>query len=150
MIKQAIDQDLKAAMLSGDKDMVNALRTLKGAILDAEIAAGKRDEGLDEPVVITLLQKELKKRTEAATMYEQGGNTESADAEKYEQSVIQKYLPKQLDEAEIKELIEAAVTEYDGELNMQAMGKIISAVKDKSGGAADGAAVAKLVKERLS
>lgn len=150
MIKQTIDQDIKSAMLSGDKRLVSALRSLKSVILSAEIAAGKREEGIGDQATIGLLQKELKKRTEAATLYDQGGNAESAAEERYEETVIQRYLPKQLDEAEINQLIDQAVTEYDGELNGQAMGTLIGAVKAKSGGAADGALIARLVKARLS
>ena len=150
MIKQSIDQDLKSAMLSGDKPMASALRNLKSAILNAEIAANKRDEGIPENEVVSLLQKEMKKRNEAAQLYEQGGNAQSAADERYEAEVIQKYLPAQLSEEDIKVLIEQAVGELDGEANMQAMGKVIGAVKAKSGGAADGALIAQLVKARLS
>ena len=150
MIKQTIDQDIKSAMLSGDKRTVNALRNLKSAILSAEIATGKRDEGLNDQEVIGLFQKELKKRAEAAVLYEQGGNQEQADEEHFEETVIQKYLPKQLSETEVGALIDEAINELGIELNNQAMGKIIAAVKEKSGGAADGALIARMVKERLS
>jgi uncharacterized protein YqeY len=149
MIKQSIDQDIKAAMLSGDKQRVLALKNLKSAILSAEIAEGKRDEGIGDQATISLLQKELKKRNEAAEMYDQGGNSPMAAGERYEAEVIQAYLPQQLEESAIKELIEQAVASYDGELNGQAMGKLIAAVKDAAGGAADGATVARLVKERI-
>jgi uncharacterized protein len=148
MIKQTIDQDIKTAMLSGDKRMANALRNLKSAILSAEIATGQREEGLGDTETISLLQKELKKRSEAAALYEQGGNAESAAEEHYEETVIQKYLPKQLSEAEINELIDRALAEYDGEPDGRAMGVLIGAVKAKSGGAADGALIARLVKAR--
>ena len=150
MIKQTIDQDLKSAMLSGDKRTVNALRNIKSAILSAEIATGKREEGLADQETITLLQKEQKKRAESAVLYEQGGNAESAAEERFEEEVIQKYLPKQLDETEIKALIDEVIAELNIELNNQAMGRIIAGVKQKAGGAADGATVARLVKERLS
>lgn len=149
MIRQTIDQDIKSAMLAGEKQTVQALKTLKSVILYAEVAAGKREEGLDDQTVIGLLQKELKKRGEAAQLYEQGGNAEQADNEHFEETVIKKYLPAQLDETAIGALLEQAVTEHDGELNNQAMGTLIAAVKQKSGGAADGALVARLVKERL-
>ncbi len=150
MIKQSLGQDLKTAMLAGDKPRVQALQTLKGAILNAEIAEGKREEGLAEDAVIALFQKELKKRNEAAALYDQGGNTESAAEERFEAEIIQSYLPAQLDEAAINELIDQAISELSLELNNQAMGQLIGAVKQKSGGAADGALVARLVKARLS
>ena len=150
MIKQSLGQDLKSAMLAGDKPRVQALQTLKGAILNAEIAEGKREEGLAEDAVIALFQRELKKRSEAAALYDQGGNTESAAEERFEAEIIQSYLPAQLDEAAINELIDQAISELSLELNNQAMGQLIGAVKQKSGGAADGALVARLVKARLS
>ena len=150
VIKQTIDQDIKAAMLGGDKRTTNALRNLKSAILSAEIATGKRDEGLNDQEAIGVLQKELKKRTEAAELYVQGGNEAQAAEERFEEEVIKKYLPKQLDAQEIDALIDEAIKELDIELNNQAMGKLIAAVKNKSGGAADGALVAQLVKARLT
>lgn len=147
MIKQTIDQDIKSAMLAGEKQLVQALKTLKSAILYAEVAAGKRDEGLPDQEVITLLQKELKKRTEAAKMYEQGGNADSAAQEHFEETVIQGYLPQQLTEDEVNALVDQAVAE----LGVGAgMGALIGVVKQKSGGAADGALVARLVKARIS
>lgn len=149
MIKQTIDQDIKTAMLAGDKPLAQALRTIKSAILDAEVNQNKRDTGLEDAEIIAILQKEQKKRAEAAALYEQGGNAEQAADERYEETIIAKYLPKQLDEAEVSALIDAAVAEYDGELNGQAMGKLIGAVKQKAGGAADGALIARLVKARL-
>ncbi len=150
MIKQTIDQDLKSAMLAGEKTLVQALRTLKSAILYAEVSAGKREEGITDQEVIALLQKELKKRAESAKMYEQGGAVERAEYEHFEERVIQKYLPQQLSEDEINTLIDQAITELGIELNNQAMGQLIGFVKQKSGGAADGALTAKLVKARLS
>jgi uncharacterized protein YqeY len=150
MIKQDIEQDLKSAMLAGDKPLASALRNLKSAILNAEIASGKREEGLPENEVVSLLQKEMKKRGEAAELYDKGGNAESAADERFEETVIQKYLPAKLSEDEIKALIEEAVQEIEGEPDMKSMGKVIGYVKSKSGGAADGALVAQLVKARLS
>jgi uncharacterized protein len=150
MIKQTIDQDIKAAMLAGDKRLTTTLRGLKSAILSVEIETGKRDQGLNDQEAIGVLQKEVKKRIEAADLYEQSGNIEQANEERFEQDAIQKYLPKQLTEGEIDALIDEAIAEFKIELNNQAMGKLIAAVKDKSGGAADGATVAKLVKVRLN
>lgn len=150
MIKEQIDQDIKSAMLSGDKKLVSALKTLKSVILYAEVAAGKREVGLPDSEVIALLQKEYKKRGEAAQLYDQGQSDERAEGERYEQGVIQTYLPKQLTEDEIKNLIEESINELDGEINNQSMGKIIGSVKAKSGGAVDGALLAKLVKARIS
>jgi uncharacterized protein YqeY len=150
MIKQTIDQDIKTAMLSGDKRTANALRNVKSTILAAEIAAGKRDEGLPDQEVIGLLQKEQKKRIEAAELYDKGGKPEQAEEERFEKDLIQNYLPQQLSEDEINQLVDQVIAELGIEFTQQAMGRVIAGVKEKSGGAADGATVARLVKARLA
>lgn len=149
MLKQQIDQDLKQAMLSGDKDLATILRGLKSAILYVEVAEGKRDEGLNDEAIVALLQKEAKKRQESADLYRQGGDETRAAKEEQEKAVIAKYLPAQLSEDELKELIDAEVSKLDNP-SMQQMGQVIGGVKQASKGAADGAVIARLVKERLS
>lgn len=148
-IKEQIDQDIKQAMLAGEKTLVTTLRGLKSSILYAEVATGSRDEGLPEEQVITLLQKEAKKRQESADLYKQGGNEEKAAQETAEKEVIAKYLPKALSEEETKALIESEAAKL-GEVSMQQMGQLIAAVKKASGGTADGALTARLVREYLS
>lgn len=148
MIKQQIEQDLKKAMLAGDKPLVSALRNLKSTILYAEVAAMKKESGLDDNEVIAIFQKESKKRQEAAELYQKGDAKERADNELFEKKVIDSYLPEQLSEEKINELIDAAIQEVGG-AERKNMGQIIGYVKSKSGGAADGAQVAKLVQGRL-
>lgn len=148
-VKQQIDADLKTAMLAGDKTLVTTLRGLKAAILNAEVAEGVRDAGLADDKIITLLQKEAKKRQESADLYIQGDREESARAELTEKTVIEKYLPAQLSEEEITALVDEAVAASDAQ-GMQAMGQVIGAVKAKAGASADGAAIARIVKEKLA
>ncbi len=148
-IKQQLDTDLKSAMLAGDKTLVTTLRGLKAAILNAEVAEGARETGLANDKVIAILQKEAKKRQESAEMYVRGGRQEKADAELAEKSVIERYLPAQLSEEEISEIINETIA-ATGASGMQAMGQVIGAVKAKAGASADGAVIARLVKERLS
>jgi uncharacterized protein YqeY len=147
-LKERIDQDLKAALLSGDKDKAMTLRGLKSAILNEEVAKGIRDTGLADDQVLSILQKEAKKRQESADLYVQGGNQEKADAERAEKAIIEAYLPAQLSEDDINKLIDEVASE-NGAISKETMGATIAAVKQKSGGAADGATVARLVKERL-
>ncbi len=148
-IKDQINSDIKTAMLAGDKELVTTLRGLKSAILYAEVAKGARDEGLPEGEVITLLQKESKKRSESALLYEQGGNQKKALAEQTEKKIIDAYLPAQLSEQEVGALV---VTEAHkmGEVTIQQMGQLIGAVKKASNGNADGTMTARLVREYLS
>lgn len=147
-LKEKIDQDLKAALLGGDKERANVLRGMKSAILYEEVAKGVRDSGLPDDDIIRILQKEAKKRQESADLYVKGGNQERADAELGEKAVIEEYLPQQLSEDEINALIDAVEAE-NGAVAKETMGAVIAAVKDRAHGAADGAVIAKLVRERL-
>lgn len=147
-IKDQINNDIKNAMLAGEKDRVTTLRGLKSAILYAEVAKGTRDEGSPDNEVIALLQKEAKKRQESADLYRQGDNLEKARAEELEKEIIEQYLPAQLSESEVSALIDKEA-EKMGEVSMQQMGQLIGAVKKASDGNADGSLIAKLVRERL-
>lgn len=148
-MKQQLDQDVKRAMLAGDKTLTMTLRGLKSVILYAEVAKGSREEGLADADIIDLFAKEAKKRQESADMYRQGGNEERASAELVEKQVIEQYLPKQLTDDEIGTLIDGVINET-GAAGPQVMGQVIGAVKAKAGASADGARIASLVKERLS
>lgn len=145
--KDRIEQDLKAAMLAGDKPLVSTLRGLKSAILYAEVEAGKRADGLGDTAILAVLFKEAKKRQESADLYIQGNDQVRADAELTEKTVIEKYLPVAPTEEEIKTLIDRVVEE-SGEGENQNMGQIIGKVKASAPGA-DGSIVARLVKEAL-
>jgi uncharacterized protein YqeY len=147
-IKQQIETDLKTAMLAGEKDRVTTLRGLKSSILYAEVASGKREQGLDEQSVVSLMQKEAKKRQESADLYSQGGNSEKATNELQEKKIIEAYLPEQLSEKEVLKLVDEAIAKV-GTPTQQQMGQIIGIVKALSKGNADGAMIAKLVKERI-
>lgn len=150
VIKQQLDQDLKTAMLGGDKARTEVLRGLKSAILYAEVANGSRESGgLDDTAVQTILAKESKKRQESADLYVQGGSQDKADKELSEKAVIDGYLPEQLGEAELRQIIDAVIVET-GAAGPQQMGQVIGAVKSRAGAAADGALIARLVKESLS
>jgi uncharacterized protein len=148
-LKQQIDQDLKAAMLGGDKTLATTLRGLKSAILYVEVAKGQRDNGLPDADIIAVLQKESKKRQESADLYIQGGNKDRAEAELAERQAIERYLPKQLTDEELNSLIDKVIEEIRP-AGLQAMGQVISMVKLKTNGTADGAKIASLVKAKLS
>ena len=148
MLKAQIDQDLKQALLAGDKVLTTTLRGLKSAILYEEVAKGMRDQGLGEQEIINLLAKEAKKRQESADLYNQGGSPEKADAELVEKKVIEKYLPSQLSDDDLSSIIDDVVKE-SGASGPQAMGQVIGLVKQKVGATADGSRIAGMVKERL-
>ena len=148
MLKARIDQDLKAALLAGDKVLATTLRGLKSTILYAEVAQGVREQGLDDEAIIALFAKEAKKRQESADLYTQGGNDEKAAAELTEKKVIEAYLPAQLSDEELVSLVDATIEEL-GLSGPAAMGQVIGAVKQKTAGQADGARIAQLVKRQL-
>jgi uncharacterized protein YqeY len=148
-LKQRITDDIKAALLGGDRFVGETLKNLKAAILNEEVAQNKRDEGLDDSAIEQIIAREVKKRNESIKLYEQGDRADLAESEQKEIDVIKVYLPEQLGEAEVRSIVEAAVQQL-GANGMSDMGKVIGVVKAKVGNSADGSLVAKLVKEALS
>ncbi len=140
-----LNADLKAAMIARDELKKVTLQGLKAMVKYAEIDSGiaPDDEG-----VTKVLQKEAKKRKESIELYEKGGNQESADKEKAELEIIEGYLPEMASEEDVVRAVEAAVAET-GASSMQDMGAVVGKVKGKFGGNADGAMIAKIVKEKL-
>ncbi len=147
-LKDKINVDLKSAMLSRDSVKTQTLQGLKSVILYEEVAKKVRDTGLDNEQIEQLVAREVKKRDEAAELFERGGNQLSADKERLEKEFLCVYLPQQLSEADVMRVVEAAITELQPE-GIKDMGRVIGAVKAKVGNTADGALVAKLVKESL-
>jgi len=148
-LKQRIQDDLKAALLGGNRFEGETLRGLKAAILNVEVAEGKREEGLTDEAIEQVVAKEVKKRNEAAALYDQNMRQDSANDERREAEILGKYLPKQLNEAELKTVVDAKVAEL-GATDAKMMGQVIGAVKKEVGTTADGAMIAKIVKETLS
>ncbi len=148
MIKDQITTDLKQAMLSGDTLRVTVLRGLKTVVQYAEVAAGKQQEGLSDAEIITLFQKESKKRQDSADLYKSVNEHDRAAAELSEKAIIDAYLPEQLSEAEVQALVDEVIAERGG-ADSSALGAIIGAVRTKAGPSADGALIARLVKEAI-
>lgn len=149
VLKDKINDDLKAALLSGDRFRGEVLRSLKAVILNEEVAQKKRDEGLDDGTIEQLIAREVKKRNESADIYDGAGRSELADNERKESEVMSEYLPAQLSEAEI----EAVVTRIISELGVNSaagMGQVIGAAKKELGNTADGSVIAKIVKNALN
>jgi uncharacterized protein len=149
MLEQKIERDLKKALLSGDGREVTLLRGLKNAILYAKVAGGTKNREMPDEETIRLLAKEAKKRQESADLYRQGGDESRAEAELAEKILIERYLPKALSEDEILKIIDQVVRE-EGATDLTAMGQVIGVVRQKTKGAADGATIARLVKDRLA
>lgn len=148
-LNEQIQNDMKAALLGGDRFVGEVLRNLKAAILNEEVAKGKRETGLADEEIEKIITREVKKRNESVSMYEQNGRPELADNERKEAAVLAMYLPKQLSEEEVREIAKTVIEAMDN-VGPSLMGQVIGGVKAKVGSAADGATVARVVKELLN
>jgi uncharacterized protein YqeY len=148
-LEAKLQADLKTAQLARDEQTVSVLRMLKSTLLYAKVAAGSRDEEMPDKQVEEILAKEAKKRQESADLFKQGGNDAKAADELQEKAIIERYLPTQLTEDQILELIDAAIAALGATTPAQ-MGQVIGAVKAKAGTTADGGIIARLAKERLA
>jgi uncharacterized protein YqeY len=147
-LKEKLQYDLTAAMRSRDEVKSSTIRMVLTAIKNEEVS-GKEARDLTDAEIITVLSREAKKRREAAEAFEQAGAADRAAAEKAEGVVIAEYLPKQLSESEIKELIAAAIAET-GAAGPAQMGLVMKSLQPKIAGKADGGLVSGLVKAVLS
>lgn len=144
-LKEKINNDIKAAMLGGNRFEADVLRNFKAVMLNEEVAKGKRETGLDDSEVEQLIAREIKKRSESSEAYLAAGRAELAKTEKAESEVLARYMPSLISDDEIKK----AIADYKLESGSDNMGQIIGFVKNKYGSRADGATIARLVKESL-
>lgn len=145
-IQERLAEAMKSAMKAKDALRLGTIRMMRTAIKNREIDA--RGE-LPEQEVIAVLSTLVKQRRESAEAYRQGGRDDLATKEEQELEVIQEFLPAQLSEPEIRELIEAAVA-ATGAASMKDMGKVMKQVTAQTTGRADGRVVSELVKARLA
>jgi len=147
-LKEKLQNDLTDAMRSRDELRSSTIRMVLTAIKNEEVS-GKEARELSDGEIITVLSREAKKRREAAEAFEQAGANDRAATEKAEGGVIAEYLPKQLSESEIKDLIAAAIKE-SGATTPAQMGLVMKALQPKIAGKADGGTVSVLVKAALT
>jgi uncharacterized protein len=147
-LKDKLRTDLSAAMKARDEVRSRTLRMALTAVRNAEVA-GKRQRELSDDEVVTVLAREAKKRREAAEAFGRAGRAEQAAAEQAEGRVLEDYLPAQLSDEELAELVTAAIAEV-GATEPRAMGQVMKALTPQVAGRADGARVAKEVKRRLA
>lgn len=148
-LKTQLENDIKTALLGGDRFVADVLRNFKAVILNEEVAQNKRDVGLDDSTIEQLILKELKKRAESAGLYDGAGRPELADNERAEAKVLEQYQPEQISEDDIKVVVEKAIADL-GVSGPQAMGQVIGVVKKQLGNAADGGVIARIVKDALN
>jgi uncharacterized protein YqeY len=139
-VLEQVQDDVRAAMKARDRERAGALRMIVD-VLQKDAKLGEGDE-------VAVLQRERKKRVEAAEAYEDAGRADQAAAERFEAELIEGYLPQQLSDEELAEIVAAAVAET-GATEQRQMGQVMSAVMPKVGGRADGKRVSAAVREKL-
>lgn len=144
-LKERINEDMKTAMRSGEKDRLAVIRFLQAAIKQREV-----DERvtLDDAQITAVIEKEIKRRKESIAAFEKGGRSDLVAKESAEIAVLQPYLPAQLSDAELDALIAEAISST-GAATIKDMGKVMGVVKSKAAGKADMAAVGARIKARL-
>ena len=147
-LKERLKEDLTASMRSRDEVRTGTIRMVLTAITNEEVA-GKEVRILVDAEIVTVLSREAKKRREAAEAFDSAGSKDRAELERKEGGIIAEYLPAQLSEAELKEMIAAAITE-SGATGPAGMGLVMKALSPKIAGRADGAAVSAAVKAALN
>ena len=147
-LKEKLQSDLTQSMRDRNELRSGTIRMVLTAIKNEEVS-GKEARELSDAEVITVLSREAKKRREAAEAFEQAGAKDRADIEKAEGEIIATYLPAQLSESEIKDLISAAIAET-GASGPQQMGLVMKSIQPKFAGRAAGGLVSALVKAALS
>lgn len=139
-VLEQVQDDVKTAMKARDRERASALRLIVD-VLQQDAKLGKGDE-------VAVLQRERKKRVEAAEAYEGAGRTDQAAAERFEAELIEGYLPAQLSDEELAALVESAIEET-GVSEQRQMGQVMSALMPKVGGRADGKRVSAAVRQKL-
>jgi hypothetical protein len=145
-LKGQITEDMKAALKAGDKDRLKAVRLMLAAIKQIEI--DNRIE-LDDAGVLAVLTKMVKQRRDSIEQFEKGGREDLANIERDEISVLNDYLPEQLDANELAAMVDEVI-QATGAESIRDMGKVMGQIKAKAAGRADMGAVSAAVKERLN
>ena len=147
MLEEKIQQDIKAAMLAKDSVALASVRAIKAAILLAKTAEGGKP--VDDNEIIKIIQKLVKQRKESAEIYSQQNRPELAENELAEAAVMEKYLPKQLSEAEIEAKVKDIIAQV-GATSMADMGKVMGTATKALAGQADGKLISALVRKLLA
>ncbi|OQX73225.1 MAG: glutamyl-tRNA amidotransferase [Bacteroidetes bacterium 4484_249] len=147
-LEKTINSDIKTAMLAKDKKKLEALRAVKAAILLEKTNKGA-DGDIAENTEMKILQKLVKQRKDSAELYKSQGRDDLAEEENFQLSVIEKYLPEQMSEEDIRKTIQEIISET-GASSMKDMGRVMGMSTKKLVGKADNKLIASIVKELLS
>ncbi len=147
-LQQKVMEAMKTAMKNKDAQALEALRSVKSALLLAQTESGSKKE-LTEAEELKLLQKQVKQRKDSAAIYREQGRPDLAEPELAQAEIIEQFLPKQLDEEEVAKIIDGIIAET-GATSMADMGKVMGLASKKLAGQADGKTISTVVKARLS
>jgi uncharacterized protein len=146
MLISRIEDELKAARLARDEDRRDALSLVLNSLQNAQ---KELQRPLSEDEELQVLQRERKRRAEAAEAFRAGGRDEQADDEEYELEVLEEFMPEPLSEEELEEIIDDIISEV-GATSIRDMGRVMAGVMHQVSGRADGSTVSQLVKEKLA
>jgi len=146
-LETKINEDIKKAMLSREKEKLEALRAVKNALLVAKTEKGAQTE-ISEDAEVKILQRLVKQRKESAAIFEEQNRKELADKESFEAGVIEKYLPEQMSDEELTTAVKWIIDQV-GAQSMADMGKVMGIASKQLGGKAEGKAIADKVKSLL-
>ena len=146
-IEEKINESIKDSMKEKNRLRLDSLRAIKSAILIEKTKSGSKDQ-IEESVVLKILQKMVKQRNDSAKIYLDQNRKELAEVEVSQANIISEFLPTQLSESELSEIIDNVIEEVGAE-SMKDMGKVISKVNERVSGQAEGRVIAEIVKKKL-
>ena len=146
-IEEKINESIKDSMKEKNRLRLDSLRAIKSAILIEKTKSGSKDQ-IEESVVLKILQKMVKQRNDSAKIYLEQNRKELADVEVSQANIISEFLPTQLSESELSEMIDKVIEEVGAE-SMKDMGKVISKVNERVSGQAEGRVIAEIIKKKL-
>ena len=146
-IEEKINESIKDSMKEKNRLRLDSLRAIKSAILIEKTKSGSKDQ-IEELVVLKILQKMVKQRNDSAKIYLEQNRKELAEIEVSQANIISEFLPTQLSESELSEIIDKVIEEVGAE-SMKDMGKVISKVNERVSGQAEGRVIAEIVKKKL-
>lgn len=147
-LKEKIENDFKKALENKESEKISILRLLKAALKNREILLRAKDKELDDNEIIQVISHEIKKRRESIAAFKKGNRLDLAEKEEKEIAILKEYLPEQLSDDKIKEIVKEKISEI-GALGPSDFGKVMGVLMKELKGKADGAKVAEIVKKQL-
>lgn len=150
MMRTRLQEALKEAMRAKDQRAVATVRLIMAALKDRDIAARSKGQmdGISDDEILSMLQSMIKQRRESIQLYEQGGRLELAEQESEEITVIERFLPRQMDEAQVDAAVTAAIADL-GATGLKDMGRVMTELRERHAGQMDFGKASGLVKQKL-